>query len=122
MIAIALVPAVLATLVLAAHFLRAGWLPLVVILVAVIPLLGLRRRWVPRLFQLVLGLGALEWLRTLFELRDLRQALGQPSTRMVAILGSVALVTALAAAAFEIPPVRRWYRGATGSTPPDPLE
>ena len=111
MIAIALVPATLATLVLAAHFLRAGWLPVVVVLVAMIPLLGLRRRWVPRLFQGVLGLGALEWLRTLLELRELREALGQPHARMVAILGSVAVVTALAAAAFELPAVRNWYRG-----------
>ena len=113
MIGIALVPTALALLVLAAHFLRAGWLPLVVILVALIPLLGLRRRWVPRLFQLILGLGAMEWLRTLLELRDIRVALGQPHTRMVAILGGVALFTALCAALFELPPVRNWYRGRT---------
>jgi len=111
MIAIALVPAALATVVLAAHFLRAGWLPLVVVLVAVIPLLGLRRGWVPRLFQVILGLGTLEWLRTLLSLRDLRQALGQPHARMVAILGIVALITAVAAALFELPKVRSWYRG-----------
>lgn len=110
MIAIALVPTAVAVLVLAAHFLRAGWLPLVVILVALIPLLGLRRRWVPRVFQLILGLGAMEWLRTLLELRDIRLALGQPHTRMVAILGGVALFTALCAALFELPTVRNWYR------------
>jgi hypothetical protein len=100
----------LAVVVLAAHFLRAGWLPLVVLLIAVIPLLGLRRRWVPRLFQLILGLGALEWLRALLELRDIRIALGQPYTRMAAILGVVAVLTLLAAAVFELDPVRRWYR------------
>lgn len=110
MIAIALVPATLATVVLAAHFLRAGWLPLVVALVAVIPLLGLRRRWVPRLFQVMLGLGSLEWLRTLLELRDARQATGQPHGRMVAILGAVAVLTAVTAALFELPRVRAWYR------------
>ncbi|MFO7892748.1 MAG: hypothetical protein R6U63_03345 [Longimicrobiales bacterium] len=112
---------VLAMVVLAAHFLRAGWLPVVVVLVAVIPLLGLRRRWVPRLFQLILGLGALEWLRTLLELRDIRQALGQPHARMVAILGMVALVTALAAAIFELPPIRRWYRRRPPPDGPDPF-
>lgn len=102
--------AALATMVLAAHFLRDGNLAVVVVLIALIPLLGLQRRWVPRVFQAVLGLGALEWLRTLLELRDLRQALGQPHARMVAILGSVAVVTALTAAAFELPGVRGWYR------------
>ncbi len=100
----------LAILLLAAHFLRAGWLPLVVVLIAVIPLLGLRRRWVPRLFQLILGLGALEWLRTLLELRDIRMALGQPYTRMAAILGGVAVFTLLAATVFELGSIRRWYR------------
>ena len=105
------VPVTLAMVVLAAHFLRAGWLPVVVVLIAVIPLLGLRRRWVPRLFQLILGLGALEWLRTLLELREIRMALGQPHARMVAILGGVALFTALAAAVFELGPIRWWYRG-----------
>lgn len=121
MIAIALVPAALATVVLAAHFLRAGWLPLVVVLVAVIPLLGLRRRWVPRLFQVILGLGALEWLRTLLALRNVRQALGQPHGRMVAILGTVALITAVAAALFELPAVRGWYRGGAPTMQPDSL-
>ncbi|MDX1676074.1 MAG: hypothetical protein R3314_14865 [Longimicrobiales bacterium] len=119
MIAIALVPAALSTVVLAAHFLRAGWLPLVVVLLALIPLLGLRRRWVPRVFEVVLGLGALEWLRTLLELRDIRMALGQPHGRMVAILGAVAVFTALSAALFEIPPVRNWYRRRAGTESTD---
>ena len=123
MIAVALVPVALSTVLLAAHFLRAGWLPVVVILVALIPLLGLRRRWVPRVFQLLLGLGALEWLRTLLELRELRMALGEPHARMVAILGGVALFTALSAATFELPAVRSWYRrrdGTGGSEPRGP--
>ena len=103
--------AALATALLGAHFLRDGNLPVVVVLIALIPLLGLQRRWVPRVFQVILGLGALEWLRTLLELREVRQSLGQPHGRMVVILGSVAVVTALSAAAFELPPVRDWYRG-----------
>lgn len=102
--------AALATMVLAAHFLRDGNLAAVVILIALIPLLGLQRRWVPRVFQVILGLGALEWLRTLLALRDMREALGQPHARMVAILGTVAVFTALTAAAFELPRVRGWYR------------
>ncbi|MFW5946851.1 MAG: hypothetical protein ACOCUW_00050 [Gemmatimonadota bacterium] len=102
--------AALSMVVLAAHFLRDGNLAVVVVLIAVIPLLGLRRRWVPRLFQVVLGLGALEWVHTLLQLREARQALGQPHARMVAILGAVAVISALAAALFEVPRVRDWYR------------
>ncbi|NIP80308.1 MAG: hypothetical protein GWM90_14220 [Gemmatimonadetes bacterium] len=110
MTALSLLPALLATLVLAAHFLRAGNFAVVVVLVAVVPLLGLRRRWVPRLFQVILGLGALEWVRTLFELRRARLALGLPHARMTLILAGVGLLTALAAGMFELPRVRGWYR------------
>ncbi len=105
-----LVPTVLSLLVLAAHFLRAGVLVAVVLLIVILPLLGLRRGWVPRLFQAVLGLGALEWLRTLVALRAVREALGMPHARMVAILAGVALFSLVAAALFEVPRLRDWYR------------
>ena len=111
MTALLLVPTILALLVLAAHFLRAGVLFAVVILIVLIPLLGLRRRWIPRLFQGILVLGALEWVRTLLMLRTVRLALGEPYARMAAILGGVVLFTLLAAALFEVPRVSRWYRG-----------
>ena len=110
MTAFAVVPAAFATVLLAAHFLRAGWLPLVVALVAMIPFLGLRRAWVPRLFQVVLGVGALEWLWTLLELREARMAVDEPHARLVVILGCVAVFSLLSAALFELPPVRRFYR------------
>lgn len=100
----------LALVLLAAHFLRDGNLAAVVILLAVIPLLGLQRRWVPRLFQVILGLGALEWLRTVLALRGARAAMGQPYGRMLVILGAVTLFTTIAAAVFEADPIRRWYR------------
>jgi hypothetical protein len=106
-----LTPVALSLLVLAAHFLRAGVLFAVVVLIVLVPLLGLRRRWVPRLFQALLALGALEWARTLLALRSARIAVGQPHLRMVAILAGVALFTLLSAALFELPAVRDWYRG-----------
>jgi hypothetical protein len=107
--ALLLLPTVLSLLVLAAHFLRAGVLVAVVALIVILPLLGLRRRWVPRLFQAVLGLGVLEWLRTLLVLRAAREAMGMASTRMVLILAGVALFGAVAAALFEVPRLRDWY-------------
>lgn len=107
---VALVPAVVSILVLAAHFLRMGALVPVVLIIVVIPLLGLRRWWVPRLFQLILVLGALEWLRTMWVLRDTRVAQDEPFARTVAVLAGVALFTIVSAALFELPRVRRWYR------------
>jgi hypothetical protein len=112
MTVLALTPAVIGMLLLAAHFLRMGAWTAVIALIFLIPLVGLRRWWVPRVFQLVLGLGALEWVRTLLVFRALRIARDMPHVRMAAILLGVALFTALAAALFELPRVRRWYRGA----------
>jgi hypothetical protein len=114
MVILALTPAVLGTLLLAAHFLRAGALTAVIALVFLIPLLGLRRWWVPRVFQLVLGLGALEWIRSLLVFRALRIARDMPHVRMSVILLAVALFTALAAALFEVRRVRSWYRSQAG--------
>ncbi len=111
---LALTPAVLGTLLLAAHFLRMGAFTAVIALIFLVPLLGLQRWWVPRIFQVVLGLGALEWVRTLLVFRGLRAARDMPHARMTAILLGVALFTALAAVLFELPRVRRWYRRRAG--------
>jgi hypothetical protein len=75
-----------------------------------IGLLFVRQPWVARLLQVALVLGALEWIRTLYELVQLRVALGQPFTRMVIILGVVALVTACSALLFQWPVMKRIYR------------
>jgi hypothetical protein len=50
--------------------------------------------WAARAVQIVLALGALEWVRTLARLVDLRRAHQLPYLRLVVILGAVALVTA----------------------------
>lgn len=105
----AFVPIVLSLLVLAAHFLRGGCLPFTLALLALLALLPLRRAWVPRFFQVVLTLGALEWGRTLVTLAMARGEQGEPYLRMVLILGAVALVTQGSALLFETDRLRRWY-------------
>lgn len=104
-----LLPASLSLVVLAAHFLRTGNLLLVLLILALIPLLALRRRWVRRAVQVVLVLGALEWLRTLLVLVHFRMMSGEPFGRMVVILGTVALFTALSALLFQTGRLRRRY-------------
>ena len=89
----------LSALLLAAHFLRAGDLPLVLLALLVPALLWVRRPWAPRVVQAALGLGALEWVRTLWAALAQRQAAGEPWLRMALILGGVALFTALSALA-----------------------
>lgn len=104
-----LLPALLSTILLAAHFLRAGHLLIVVFVLATIPLLTVRRPWSARLVQGVLALGALEWVRALLQLARLRAELGVPYARMVVILGVVALVTAVAALLFETRRLRQRF-------------
>jgi hypothetical protein len=108
-IGLQLVPVVLSLIVLGAHFLRAGNLVLLTFVLLLVPLLGVRRRWVSRLVQVVLVLGAAEWVRTLIQTAARRSAAGEPMLRLIVILGSVALVTALSALALRTGPLGRWY-------------
>jgi hypothetical protein len=109
MAALLLVPVLLSTLLLAAHFLRDGQWPIVLLVLCAIPLLAVRRRRAMRLVQVMLVVGALEWGRTLLALASYRLELGAPWTRMALILGAVAAFTALSALVFETRRLRRRY-------------
>ena len=103
------IPVVLGILVLGAHFLRFGnWIGVFAAFL-LIALLFLRRPWVARLMQVVLVLGTLEWLRTMYELAHIRSLHGQPYGRMLVILGVVAAVTLFAALLFESKTLRQVY-------------
>ena len=109
-------PAYLSLLVLAAHFLRMGVLPWVLLLLLVFPLMALHRRWVMRVVQLVLLLGALEWTTTMLRLVGQRSSQGLPWHRMAVILGSVAAVSTIGALLFELPVLRSLYaRGSSAA-------
>jgi hypothetical protein len=108
-----LAPAALALLLLAAHFFRAGLVPLAALAVALAGLLFVRSAWSARLLQWALALGVLEWLRTAWVFAAARAALGEPYTRLLAILGAVALLTALAAVLLRSAAARRHF----GSSP-----
>lgn len=103
------VPIVLSLVVLGAHFMRYGNTIGVVGAIVLIGLLVVRRPWVPRLVQVALIVGALEWVRTLYMLVQARMALGQPATRMVVILGIVALVTFVSALLFQSSTLKKIY-------------
>ena len=103
-------PIVLSLVVLGAHFMRYGnWL-VVFGLVVLLGLLFVRRLWVARLIQGVLVLGALEWVHTTYNLVQVRAAHDQPFTRMLIILGVVALITACSALLFETATLKKIYR------------
>jgi glucose dehydrogenase len=96
----------LALLLLAAHLMHAGWLPLAGLALLLIGLLFVRRPWAARTVQAVLAIATIEWVLTAYGLAQLRLGHGQPYLRLVLILGSVALFTAVAVAAFQHPALR----------------
>jgi len=100
----------LTLLLLGAHFFRAALVPLTVVCLGLIALLFVRARWAWVSLQVALALGALEWLRTAWEFASMRAAMGQPYTRLLVILGSVALVTALAALVLRTRTARDHFR------------
>ena len=60
--------------------------------------------------QAVLVLGALEWLRTMYDLAQIRALHGQPYGRMLVILGIVAAVTLCSALLFQTSTLKNVYR------------
>jgi len=105
-----LLPVVLSLLLLGAHFFRAGSPELVAVVVALLGLLAVRRRWAARVVQIGLLLGAIEWLMTLAQLVFERAYTGEPTTRLAIILLGVALFTVLSTLVFSTEGLRAAYR------------
>ncbi|MEA1987356.1 MAG: hypothetical protein U9N76_07700 [Candidatus Marinimicrobia bacterium] len=94
-------PIVLSSLLLGAHFNKAGWLPLVIFCALLPFLLFIKRVWVARLVQIVLILGAIEWIRITIVIAQGRIDAGDDWIRLVIILGGVALFTFLSGMLFS---------------------
>ncbi len=90
---IQLLPVLFSMLLLAAHFLRADIIPLVISFLLLPIGLFIRKAVIARIFQIILILGSIEWIRTTFLLVAIREQEGRPWTKLVVILGSVALFT-----------------------------
>jgi hypothetical protein len=105
-----LLPVGLSALVLAAHFLRSGNVPLLLASLAMIFLMFVRRSWAARVIRLGLLFGTIEWVRTLMLLIATRKELGQPYTRLGIILGAVAAVTAASALVFRTRRLRQRFQ------------
>ena len=105
----------LALLLLGAHFMHAGLMPVAIVAVLLIGLLAVPRRWAARTVQVILALGVIEWVLTAITRAQMRMTHDQPYLRLVLILGVVALFTAIAAAVFQHPKLRA--RFGLGSAP-----
>ena len=100
----------LALLLLAAHLLHAGVMPLATLALLLVGLLAVPRPWAARTLQAVLAVAVIEWILTTVGLAQLRLRLGEPYVRLAVILGSGTLFTALAALAFQHPVLRAYFR------------
>ena len=109
-----LIPTLLSCLVLAAHFFRGGHPYLTFVCCAAPMLLLARRAWATRLLQLILVVGALEWVRTTWQIQAVRIDEGRDWQRMAVILYSVAWFTFASSLVFFLPPLRRHYCPASG--------
>ena len=104
-----LLPVFISFLLLAAHFFRAGQVVISIALLSLLGLLFLRKAWVPWVIQVILLLGTVEWLRTLYSVAQVRIELDMPWMRMAIILGVVALFTALSCLVFRSKALRRKF-------------
>ena len=105
-----LLPVVFSSLLLGAHFLRQGLMPIVILVLLLPFLLFIRRAWAARVVQIILVLGALEWIRTLLVLVDGRRSAGEPWTRLAVILLTVAVFSGCSALVFRCRSLKARYK------------
>lgn len=103
--------------VLSAHFYREGAWWLAALCVALVALLAWRRAWVPRVLQVALAAGCVEWAWTILLLVQERIALGRPWGRLSLILGAVMLLTAGSILGLRHRRVRRHYQARSVAGP-----
>ena len=106
---ILLIPTFLSLLTLAAHFFRNEQIGLALICLAAPMLLLARRAWATWTLQTMLIVGALEWVRTTFQIQAVRVEEGRDWHRMAAILLGVAGFTFLSGLLYSLPLLRRHY-------------
>ena len=108
--AVKLIPIYISALLLGAHFMRLGFYPVVALCVLFPFLLFIKNKWIVRTIQIILILGAIEWIRTLYVFASEREEMGEPWTRLAIILGSVALFTGCSSLVFLFKSLRKRYQ------------
>ncbi len=109
--ALLLLPVILCILALAAHFLRSGNFLALLGLLALVPLLALRRRWVASVARYTLWLGSGVWVYTAIAIAARRIPLGEPWERAALILAGVAILTLASSLVFTSRRARAFYQG-----------
>ena len=103
------IPITISSLLIGAHFLRAGMPVLTAACLLMPALLMLKKRWVPTAITIYLLAASAEWLRTLLNLISVYQAHRVDSTRMTIILTGVILFTAASILVLRTDTMKRRY-------------
>ena len=105
-----LLPVILAFGLLAAHFSRANMPPAVVVSLIIPFLLLIRKPWIAKSIQILLLLGAVEWIRSMFGYIQVRKEIGEDWGRLAIILVTVAVLTACAGLVFRGKSLKKRYQ------------
>ena len=104
-----LLPVIFSALIMSAHFSRAYQNELAIVCLLLPFLLFIRKQWVARIFQILLVIGSLIWIKTAWTLAQVREAQGESWIRLVIILSIVALFTGLSALVFQTSSLKKRY-------------
>lgn len=113
-----LIPAALTFLLLGAHFLRIGNIPIVLALIVCIALLMVQKPWARVVTTTVLVLGLLNWVLTISGIAMDRIANGAPWIRMAAIMTGVLLLNLYAALHMRHERIRAWFSPVAATEDP----
>ncbi len=108
--AIQLFPLVLSLLLLSAHFLRYGYIPLVISILLFPIILIFKKPAAARATQIILLLGTVEWIRTTVSTIIFREHIQQSWGRYLIIMASVALFTFISVFVFFSKNLKMRYR------------
>jgi hypothetical protein len=106
---IRLLPVIFSFGILAAHFSRSGLFPLTILCLAIPLVLFIRKPLVARIMQIVLLLGAVEWIRSMIGYIEIRNSTGEDWGRLAVILITVSLLTACSGLVFRGKHLRKRY-------------
>ncbi len=104
-----LLPVIIAFGLLAAHFSRANMPPAVVVTLITPFLLLIRKPWIAKSIQVLLLIGAAEWIRSMLGYIQVRKEIGEDWGRLAIILVTVALLTACSALVFRGKSLKKRY-------------
>jgi len=112
MILYCLIPIILANLLFAAHVMRFNGMYWTLLILALLFTLFIRRDWILRLWQVLVGLAIIEWILTTIRFVQMRMTLEAPYIRLMFIMGAVILFNLFVLLWLQNKKLKRYYSGS----------